>query len=97
MSGRLNRFQATALYDSEFWRFLNAEQRACFQLSVDRLCMPFLEFHRAVELCLNRRVGAGEFLRPKALLDELTGKKPAPPIEEILELVPSEALPILVA
>ena len=97
MSRQLNRFQATALYDSEFWRFLNAEERAFFQLSVDRLCMPLLEFNQAVETCLNRRVRAVEYLRPQALLAELTGNLPAPSIEEILELVPDETLPILVA
>ncbi len=97
MGRQLNRAEATALYDSEFWRFLNAEERACFQLEVDRLCMPFLVFHKAVEVCLNRRVGAIEYLRPRALLDELTGDLPPPPVEDILELVPKEALPLLVA
>lgn len=97
MSEQLNRAQATALYDSQFWRFLNAEERAYFQLNVDRLCMPFLVFHQAVEICLNRRVGAGEYLRPRALLRELTGNRPTPPVEEILNLVPRDALPLLVA
>ncbi len=76
---------------------LNAEERACFRLRVDRLCTRFLEFHQAVEVCLSRRVGVGEYLRPQVLLDELTGNLPAPPIEEILELALVEALPILVA
>ncbi len=97
MSGRLNRDQAVALYDSEFWRYLNAEERACFQLTVGRLCMPFLIFHQAVELCLNRRVTAAEYLRPRLLLNELTGNLPAPPIEDILSLVPQDSLPLMVA
>ncbi len=97
MIGRLSRTQATALYDSQFWRFLNAEERACFQLKEARLCMPFMVFHQAVEICLNRRVAVGEYLRPRRLLSELTGDRPAPPIEDILELVPRETLPFMVA
>lgn len=97
MSSRLSRNQAAALYDSQFWRFLNAEERARFQLTEDRLCMPFPVFQQAVEICLNRRVGVVEYLRPRLLLDELSGSVPAPSVEDILELVPPENLPLLVA
>lgn len=54
-------------------------------------------FHQAVEICLNRRVGAGEYLRPQLLLREISSDLPVPAIEDILELVPREQLPLLVA
>ena len=97
MSSRLSRAAAVALYDSGFWRFLNAEERACLQLKEDRMCMPFSVFHAAVEVCLQRRVHVTEYLRPGSLLKELAGDGPGPRMEDILELVPQEKLPLLVA
>lgn len=94
---QLTRDQAIALYDSCFWRYLNLEERACFQLSEDRLCMPFPVFHHAVQVCLEREVTAAEYLRPKRLLRELAGRSPTPPKEKILELVPQEQRPLIVA
>lgn len=94
---RLTRDQAVALYDSRFWRYLNLEERACFQLSEDRLCMPFPVFHHAVEVCLQRKVAAGEYLWPKRLLREIAPGATPPSKERILELVPQQRRPLIVA
>lgn len=94
---RLTRVQAIALYDSEFWRFLNAEERACFQLTEERLCMPFPVFHEAVEICLERPVAPGEYLWPARLLSEIKSDAPALRIEHILEILPPGERPLLAA
>ncbi|MDX1514774.1 MAG: hypothetical protein R3174_13635 [Gammaproteobacteria bacterium] len=97
MINRLSRDQAVALYDSKFWRHLNMEERACFQLREERLCMPFAVFHQAVETCLQREVGAAEYLRPRRLLRELSRDAAPPAKETILELVPANCRTLLVA
>lgn len=97
MINQLTREQAVALYDSGFWRYLNLEERAYFQLSEYRLCMPFPVFQEALEVCLQRQVAAGEYLRPKLLLRELSEGRPPKAKEQVLELVPPNERPLLVA
>lgn len=97
MINRLTRDQAVALYDTGFWRYLNLEERACFQLSEERLCMPFPVFHHAVEVCLQRKVAAGEYLRPKRLLREVARTATPPPKEKLLDLLPPNQRSVIVA
>ena len=82
--------EAIALAESRFWETMSQEDRAIFQLCEDRLCMPFKVFHEAVEAVLGRAVWTHEFAHRDALKRELFGDKPAPTMEEILDLIPAE-------
>ena len=73
MQDSLTEQQAIALYDTGFWEGLAYVERARFQLSERRLCMPFDVFVEAVERALGRPVTVGEFLCAQGLLAELTG------------------------
>ena len=93
----LTRRQATALYESSFWMGLAYVERARFQLSEDRLCMPFEVFVEAVERALGRTVTVGEFLDSKALLSEMTGEHRRLDIDELIDLLPEDKRILLAA
>lgn len=84
--------EAIALYDSGFWESMSYEDRAMFQLWEERLRMPFGVFHEAVEKALSRPVWTHEFssLGSEGLKQELLGLRPAPTMEEIINLIPEE-------
>lgn len=90
--------QAIALADSGWWKDRTDEDLVSFQLFEDRLCMPFSEFHRAVEKCLSRPVWTHEFAGKagqQRLQKEFLKEKPAPTFEEICNLIPEEKRIIL--
>lgn len=90
---QLTREQAIALHDSGAWKQWSAAERALFQMQQDCLCMPFDEFHKAVEATLGRPVWTHEFgLNRKGLTDELLGLADAPSFEQIVALIPAEKL-----
>lgn len=93
----LTREQALALYDTGFWESLAYVERARFQLSEERLCMPFDIFVEAVERALGRPVLVGEFLEPKRLLAELSGERQALDVDELLSLLPERKRILLAA
>ena len=92
----LTRGQAAALYESSFWEGLAYVERARFQLSEDRLCMPFDVFVEAVERSLGRTVTVREYLSSVQLLCEITGERRRLEIDELIDLVP-EKMRILLA
>lgn len=53
--------EALELYDNKFYEKMNYKERALFQLTAERLCMPFDVFHEAVEKTLERPVFTHEF------------------------------------
>ncbi len=55
-----------------------------FQLSQERLCLPFELFQKAVEQALGRPVWTHEFAYPDLLWGELQGLRKAPDLGEIL-------------
>jgi hypothetical protein len=66
-------------------------ERATFQLYEEKLCMPFDVFHEAIEKTLSRPVLTHEFgLNIDGLKEELNGNKPAPSLEEILNMIPAD-------
>lgn len=66
--------QAIAFHDSGAWQKWDAKTRALFQMEQACLCMPFGEFHKAVEDALGRPVWTHEFgLNRDGLLAELQG------------------------
>ena len=88
---QLTREQAIAFHDSGAWQKLDARQRAAFQLGQDKLCMPFAEFHKAVEDALGRPVFTHEFgLNREGLVSELNKRQPAPTFAQILALLPPD-------
>ena len=87
---QLTKEQAVALYESKFWEPMSALERATFQLSQSRLCMPFAVFHAAVEETLGRSVWTHEFANVEALVAELLGDRPAPTFDEIVNMIPEE-------
>ncbi len=97
MHAPLTREQALALYDSRFWESLAYVERARFQLSEERLCMPFEVFIEAVERALGRSVRVGELIDSRGLLAELTGEQQPLDVDELLSLVPAEKRMLLAA
>ncbi len=97
MHAPLTREQALALYDSRFWESLAYVERARFQLSEERLCMPFEVFIEAVERVLGRSVSVGELIDSRGLLAELTGEQQPLDVDELLSLVPAEKRMLLAA
>jgi hypothetical protein len=93
---QLIRDEAIALFESGAWKQWSAPQRAAFQMVQDFLCMPFGEFHKAVEEALGRPVYTHEFgLNRDGLMKEMAGIASAPSVAEILALLPSEKTIVL--
>lgn len=57
----MNKEQAIKLAESGWWKELSADVITSFQLFEERLCMPFGDFHGAVEKSLARPVWTHEF------------------------------------
>jgi len=88
---QLSREEAIALAEGKFWETLSARERAEFQLSQDRLSMPFDVFHQALEDALGRPVYTHELgLNRDGLIAELLGQREAPSLDEIIALIPAE-------
>lgn len=86
---QLTREQAIAFHDSGAWRKMDAMARALFQTEQDKLCMPFDEYHKAMQEALERPVWTHEFgLNREGLLAELKGKVPPAKFEDIVALLP---------
>lgn len=88
--------EALALAATDWWKTKTPEEIVRFQLFEEKLCMNFSEFHKAIEQALGRPVYTHEFgLNRKGLQEEFLHDKPAPTIQEIIEMIP-EAKRILV-
>lgn len=96
MQDPITREQAVALYDSAFWEGLAYVERARFQLSEPRLCMPFDVFVEAVERALGRTVTVREFLSARRLLAELSGEEPLD-VGALMDMLPEEKRVLLAA
>lgn len=90
----ITREQAVKLHDSGFWKELSARQKVEFQLFEQRLCMPFSEFHKAMEEVLGRPVWTHEFASDN-LKAEFLGERPAPSMDDIINLIPADKRIIL--
>lgn len=91
----MTRDEAIELAKTRWWKKQPCEIVARFQLQEEKLCMDFGDFHAAVEKALCRPVYTHEFANGKLLLDELNGKREAPTMQEIVEMIP-EAKRIIV-
>lgn len=87
---QLTEEQAVQIYKAGDWRKWTPKQLVCFQMNQDRLCVPFHEFHSAVNDVFGRAVFTHEFADRKRLLEELEGVVAAPSMDEIMALLPQE-------
>lgn len=80
--------QAIAFAQAGAWKRFTVLERATFQMSQERLCMPFDEFQNAVAEALGRPVFTHEFgLNKDGLARELKSKAEAPSLETALALM----------
>ena len=94
---QLTKDQAIQFFDTKSWEALSFEERAKFQISQERLCMPFGVFHEAVEKTINRPIFTHEFgLNYDGLRNELNGGN-APTLEEIVNLIPEDKRGLVIA
>jgi hypothetical protein len=87
---QFTREQAVAFAESGEWKDWTPGQIVRFQLFQDLSCMPFNVFHGAIEQVLGRLVFTHEFAFTDRLRDEYLTLRPAPTLEEILDLIPAE-------
>lgn len=71
---QLSREQAIELAENKLYLYMPARALVEFQLSQDKLFMPFDVYHSTLEKILGRPVLTHEFIKPKALLNELNSK-----------------------
>ena len=87
----MTKAQAIKMAESRWWIGLDARTVASFQLFEDLLCMNFGDFYQAMEEALGRPVFTHEFgMNRDGLQQELLGGKPAPTLEEIVNMIPAE-------
>jgi len=87
---QLTQKEAIAFAQGGTWKSWSDELIASFQLSQDKLCVPFDRFHEAIEKVLKRPVYTHEFADPDKLRLEFNGVRKAPTIHEILALLPKD-------
>jgi hypothetical protein len=88
--------RAIELYDSGWWEGKSPEEICDVQLFTEELCMPFGKFHEAITKALGRPVYTHEFgLNYDGLVAEYLGDKPAPTMEQILDLLPRDKTIVL--
>lgn len=87
---QLTREQAIAFAENKGYEGWTARQIAEFQLQQRKLCMPMDVFHKAINEALGRPVWTHEFANPELLIKELGGDRPAPTMQEIIEMIPAE-------
>lgn len=88
---QLTKAEAIAFGESGAWKQMSHEERARFQIEQEYLCMPFGEFHEAVEKALGRPVWSHEFgLNVDGLKAELARTWSAPSFDEIVAMLPAE-------
>lgn len=93
----MTKSQAIALANSNFWEEMNDREIAEFQISEEKLCMPFDVFHEALEKTIGRPIFTHEFgLNVEGLRDELFNGKERPTFDEIIKLIPQNKRTIVI-
>jgi hypothetical protein len=82
---------AIRMFESKWWKKKTAKEIVEFQLYEKKLCMPFDEFHKAIEEIFERPVWTHEFAYWEKLKKEYKDKK-KPNMKEIMELIPKEKM-----
>lgn len=84
---QLTEEQAIKIADSEIWKNWTPLQIVAIQLFQERLCLPFHEFHAAMEIVLNHSILTHEFINVETLKDEYEKKENKPTLQEIQSLI----------
>lgn len=93
---QLTKQEAINFYDGKLYEHMSDREKAIFQLTQDRLCMPFGVFHEAVEKTLGRPVFTHELgLNSDDLMKEILGEKEPPTFDEIVKMIPKEKLVLI--
>ena len=87
--------QAIAFYESGAWQRMDDYQISVFQLSEERMCIPFRIFHKAVGVTLGRPVLVHELAHSADLLAEIIGTHEAPTLQTVIDMIPEEKRVIL--
>ena len=88
---QLTEQEAINFANNKLYEKMSEKERAIFQMTQDRLCMPFDVFHEAVEHTLGRPVFTHELaLTREGILKELNGESEPPTFQEILDLIPKD-------
>ena len=85
--GELSKEEAIEMYDSGWWKEATDNTIVAFQLFEDRLCLPFDEFHRAIEEVLRRPVYTHEFAFKEELQKEYLTQRPPMALGESLGIL----------
>lgn len=90
---QLTQEQAIEFYEMEKWESMSFRERAEFQIQQKLLCMPFSEFHEAVEKTIGRPVYTHEFgVNVDGLKEEIFNGAEPPSFSKILrKLIASRA------
>jgi hypothetical protein len=89
--------EAIRIYDSGIWKEWDDITKVNMMMYGRKLCMPFDEFHAAIERVLGRPVFTHEFgFNEEGIFRELEGKQPAPTLEEIINMIPTDKRIIVV-
>ena len=81
----MNREQAIVMAESKWWEGKTAQEISEFQLVEPLLCMPFAEYHKAVEEWLGRPVWTHEFVYPEELLAEGHGENHTRTVSDVMD------------
>ena len=92
----MTREEALAKAATRWWESATDREIAEFQLAEPLLCLPFGEFHRAVEAVLGRPVWTHEFARFDWLLAELRGEREALDPMDSLRAIVGPDKPVIV-
>jgi hypothetical protein len=93
----MTREEAIALAESGWWKTKTAKEIVAFQLYEPLLCMPFGDYHAAVEQALGRPVWTHEFgLNTDGLRAELEGKRGPASVSEIFAQLENLGKPVVI-
>jgi hypothetical protein len=85
--------EAIKMCKSGWWKDKTPDEIVEFQIHEERLCLPFDEFHGAVEKWLGRPIWTHEFADRQALIDEKADKRKAQnPIESLQRIVSNKPI-----
>ena len=88
-SNSIGKAAAIELAKSNWWKDKSAKDITFFQFFTAELCMPFSEFHEALEKTLGRPVFTHELgMNYDEIAKELLGHTKAPTLQEVLDLIP---------
>lgn len=68
--GDLDKDACMKLFEARWWELFSSRQAASLQWCQERLCMPFGEYQRCMQVLLGRPIGVHELRAANKSLDE---------------------------